>query len=248
VRALAFCFLVAATAGCAGEGAAVDSNDDVTCQRIVGGSVDDHSAAVASLEDEWGTQFCSGTLVGSSRTQSVVLTAAHCLDWPITRVLFGDDRRHPDVTAAVSTAVSHPDFEATSGRHDFAVLMLDSRLDGIAPIPVAAPGTDGLQTGTEVEIVGFGDTETDASNAERRGIRRTLSALDSTEFSYRQSDGGPCLGDSGGPAVGTSRGLPAVVGVTSYGLGDCSADGVSGRASATAEFVSAFIQSDCARD
>jgi hypothetical protein len=247
MRALVFYFFVAVTAGCAGEGAAVDPSG-ASCQRIVGGALDDRSGAVASLEDEWGTQFCSGTLVGSNRTESVVLTAAHCLDWPITRVLFGQDRRHPDVTATLSAAVVHPDFEATSGRHDFAVLMLDSRLDTVAPLPVAAVAADGLQTGAEVQIVGFGDTETDTSNALRRKIQRTLSALDSTEFSYTQSDGGPCLGDSGGPAVGTSRGLPAVVGVTSYGRGDCSTDGVSGRASAAAEFVNAFIQSDCAHD
>ena len=58
---------------------------------------------------------------------------------------------------------------------------------------------------------------------------------------FDASEGGTCLGDSGGPAIWTHRGLDFVVGVTSYGYPDCKFVNADAIVSEYEPFISQFV-------
>src|SRR5207245_824748 len=92
-------------------------------------------------------------------------------------------------------------------------------------IPVPQPGQDGVAIGTQLEHVGFGVTDNNGSNSQRRHGTSTLDqGLDA--LTLQSSQGGPsnipgvCEGDSGGPALvpaGAAQSQQMVVGTTSFG-------------------------------
>jgi len=216
------------------------------CATIVGGFPDDMNSAVAALVGADGELYCTGTLVGSADSRSLVLTAAHCLDWPITGVIFGERYTNPQTHAAVESVRVHPDFDELSGDFDFAILVLDELVVGVQPLPFAGSrGTgDDLELGTPLVFIGYGETEHDLENSRRNAVSGTVLSLTDASFSYGQDEGGPCYGDSGGPALALLRGELAVVGVTSHGDGGCWSSGVSGRVSAAADFIGELLKQD----
>ena len=212
-----------------------------TCQAIVGGHPDARSTAVVSLEDDLGEQLCSGTVIGTQASNAVVLTAAHCLDQPITRALFGEDRRRPVWISNISSALAHPGFDYDTGRYDIALVVLDDAPPEVRALPLPSAQWDGLTLDGSVEIIGYGDTETSADNTLRLAVPTKLSSLDALQFSYDQALGGPCLGDSGGPALSLIDGWSTVVGVTSFGSGGCRSQGVSTRVIAALDFLDSQV-------
>jgi hypothetical protein len=60
-------------------------------------------------------------------------------------------------------------------------------------------------------------------------------------FDYLQSGGGPCSGDSGGPAFVVRNSTEYVAGVTSYGDQDCTLYGVSTTVSEYASWIETFL-------
>ena len=103
-------------------------------------------------------------------------------------------------------------------------------------------------SGVQLEFSGFGRTETGSSGVKLKMSRELdvyCGGLNSpadgesgceltnyhhapyASFYYAQNDGGPCSGDSGGPAFITRDGVEYVAGVTSYGDSECTVYGVS---------------------
>ena len=95
---------------------------------------------------------------------------------------------------------------------------------GTAVIPVAM-GNDGLTLGETVEYVGFGTTQNNQNNTLREHASAPVDqAVNANWFQYSEGGathiGGPCEGDSGGPALlpaGVPQAQQTVVGTTSYG-------------------------------
>jgi hypothetical protein len=221
----------------------VDGDDAAFCASIVGGWPDRAHDAVAALVNGWNELVCTGTLVGRAADGSpAVLTAAHCLDDDITAAVFGEDYLlAPSASGAVALRIPHPLFDVDTGEFDFALLIIDGEIANLRPLPMAR-SEDGIATGTAILFVGFGDTGEISGVGARAAVAGTVGALTKTSFEYDQSAGGPCFGDSGGPALVTAAGRTTIVGVTSHGLGGgCLARGASARLSAARPFVDSFV-------
>jgi secreted trypsin-like serine protease len=230
--------------------ACADVPDAAQVQRpIFGGTPDlnpDHLAVVALVQEtgfgDW-AEFCTGTLI----TRTVVLTAAHCLDDTDTgdyRVFFGNDATRSGDLVTVLQHVQHPgwDGSAPESGDDVALIRLAGPAPaGVKPIPhlPAAKGLDDSDVGTDLEFSGFGLTESGSSD-EKLHVLVALDAvcpgpdpctdegveISPRAFGYTQEAGGPCFGDSGGPAFIVRDGYEYVAGITSYG-DDCEGYGVS---------------------
>lgn len=238
-------------------------------------------AAVVSLHQRSGnyvyaSPFCSGTLIAAD----VVLTAAHCLDVgkgkkarampPDALVVYVGDRPADDLLShvyAVADTVLHPDFHRVKLLDDVALLRVASPVTESLPVSClpASLGFTSADIGQTLNFAGFGTTEHGTSGMKLQ-VNLPLAALgcgvygcpnsgdSATQLSYSQADyqGGPCSGDSGGPAFFERGGTPYVAGVTSYGDYACREYGVSTRVDAFASWIDAYVDGsqelDCSAD
>jgi hypothetical protein len=218
-----------------------------TAAPIVYGSADAmHTAVVALLSpDGGGYDQCSGTIVQVSGGLGYVLTAAHCCSpAPTVVILHGDygvgvpylDGKSPVAPAYAVNAGSvkvDPAYVPTTA-HDFCMLTFDAPAD--TPFIPVATGDDGLTVGTPVEYVGFGvvtDSLSDSNTLRNHATAPVDTEVTATTFTYDEGGGigGPCEGDSGGPAllpVGAAQAAQTVVGTTSYGTSKCQPSGSTG--------------------
>ena len=224
---------------------------------IINGELPDEPmhAAVVSLHhrvgDTWYPNiFCSGTLIAPD----VVLTAAHCLDEGRNRfdsiepedvvIYVGDNPiTDPDPVPYIVTQVqAHPTYNNRALTGDIGLLRLASS-PNVTPV-AALPASLGLTTADEGAIInfaGFGQDE-DGNYDQKLQIDGLLDSL-YTDFQiyYVQYDGGPCFGDSGGPAFIKRGGTPYVAGLTSYGDSECAQHGVSTRPDYYDGWINDFI-------
>jgi V8-like Glu-specific endopeptidase len=205
----------------------------------------------------WETQ-CTATLVAPA----TVVTAAHCvLDddndaYALSALRFsiGEDAASPSATFTPTALHVHsgydPDVDTAAG--DVAVLELDparSELAAVTPLPFncGALPSSGF-TGTSVQTVGYGCTDTDCDSdiSRRYWAKEKVTALSTSDFTV---DGGGvsgvCFGDSGGPALWQmSDGVVRVVGTLSWGYEPCASEDHFARADGHCAFVGAYVDFD----
>ncbi len=225
-----------------------------------------HQAVVALTWGSGSSNFCSGTLI----TPTVVLTAAHCVDNispTLLEVFFGNNVDQPGERRDAVEVTYHPllDTENLAHGYDLGLVRLASPAPADAtPIAHLPAGLGLTQTdeSTALEFVGFGRTENDTSGIKLTAMAVLAKVCDGPDpclwsgaavahgaFGYPMADGGPCKGDSGGPAFLWRNGREYVAGVTSYGDEFCEYYGVSTRPDSYAAWIDAFIADvgeDCA--
>ena len=227
-----------------------------TNRPIINGTPDTsqaHMAVVALTYGPASGAFCSGTLVAPN----VVVTAAHCLEnvqmqW--VQVFFGDDVTGNGNYRGVSEMQSHTTFNGGSMQGDIGLIRLSSNApSGVTPIPPlpASLGLTSADVGTNVDFSGFGVTEFN-SDGVKLHVQAPIGFVCSQGttcqgyiapygFQYAQSNGGPCSGDSGGPAFVQRVGTEYLAGVTSYGDPNCTQYGVSTMVDPYTSWINGFI-------
>ncbi len=231
---------------------------------IYGGTADTTHDAVRALIRFGNTSLgaCSGTTIARQAGSGILLTAAHCVlaidandqvVLPIQvvspsslYVLPGTDwqKSFQDGTAYfVAEITVHPLYDGrTENPYDLALVRYLGATDATPVIPVLPAADDQLAIGSPFTLVGYGKTETNGNNSQRRKVDKVVGNINARQILYDQNDGkGTCQGDSGGPALVQTPGGERVAGVTSYGNVDCSGSSVSVRVSSSAAFVQGVL-------
>lgn len=189
---------------------------DAGPRPIFGGAtagVCDFPSAVAMLDRDTNSLFCTGTLVHPQ----VVTFAAHCMDpegsWATPgRVMFGEDVDAPVREVEVAACTMHPQWDPATNAFDLAVCVLAEPVTQVPFTPlIMGCEIDQIEPGLEVVIVGFGATgaQLDPEGnplpegaGRKRFTTQTLTVVDpgATEITMIGPDKGGCFGDSGGPA------------------------------------------------
>jgi hypothetical protein len=219
----------------------------VVQQPIYGGTADvTHDAVVeiiSYLPSDLNTMFnCTGTVINVQNGIGYVLTAAHCCNNPVPPALIvaapdfvpyvaDVGFAHPKAPAYAvvpSSIASDPQYDNSTGSHDFCLLQFWGAPATMPTIKLAA----GVPAGTvPMEFVGYGTTKTDNQNTKRFSITMPASASSANAIEYDMTGGrGPCAGDSGGPALvpaGAPQSQQSLVAVTSNGDAACTQGGMS---------------------
>lgn len=176
------------------------------------------------------TVVCTGTVVAPR----VVVTAAHCLDFPheLGRVFYGENLDQSGDGALIADATAHPGFDAVTYLDDIGVVFL--REDApVAPVPLRQSPLGPADIGAQVQIVGYGLTHLPG---ERPGLRRSgtsvITAVEATRFRTEPDPSMSCQLDSGGPVLMLVDGQQVLAGVTSSGDAFCKEYGLNTRVDA----------------
>lgn len=198
-----------------------------------------HTAVVAVLAPVGPTELeeCTGTIVQVQNGNGYVLTAAHCCNAYVpTVVVVSDDYAVGEAYVSGSPSPVPPVYPVVAGSvvydalydgedHDFCMLQFSGATADTATIGLPTTSGDGLELGSTVEHVGFGQTQTSPTNTQRRTGTDTID-LALTPLVVEFSQGGPqdipgtCEGDSGGPSLfpaSAAQAQQVVVAVQSYG-------------------------------
>ena len=114
------------------------------------------------------------------------------------------------------------------GEHDVALIHLSRPVTGVIPIPLYR---DSIEAGSTATLVGhgaagIGESRDRPEDGERRGATSRVDSVSAAwlYFSFdappqgTELEGAPGRGDSGGPAIITSKGKQAVAGISSAGF------------------------------
>jgi secreted trypsin-like serine protease len=236
---------------CASASAETDSADlAAQDDAIVGGAATTAYSYVVGVGSDSQGAFCTGTVI----SKRVVITAAHCVGG-INRVFFGTKAARPAAVVVVASETAHPGYNDVSMANDLAILALEADAP-VQPAPLVreALTNSSAWIGPDFTFVGFGLTNgnTQTGFGTKRVVKFPIAAVgparvggtpgsvDSTQFYYRVAGKNTCNGDSGGPAFATRRGVLSLAGVTSFGDGPCTFDGVQQKTDQAA--IQSFIQ------
>jgi MYXO-CTERM domain-containing protein len=221
--------------------------------------------AVVALTDSQKSWFCSGTYIGQRRVASAAHCLAG--GPPPKFVYFGAAAdsdaaacQQGNQTACakfvgVQSATANPLYASSGGQDgDISVIVLKADPPaGVPAVPIVNAG-DGTElteadNGQPCDFAGFGveNGVNQSGGGTRLHVTITFGNLgpgsapdgtyDADSFYYAQPSGGPCNGDSGGPAFLTRGGQLYLAGVTSWGDQNCTQYGVSTRVDTYADFL-----------
>jgi secreted trypsin-like serine protease len=225
---------------------------------IVGGQPESAWPAVGALRisTENGDSFCSATAI----TPRWLLTAAHCVDpsvigsSPGFSFVVGDDIAAPAaVEHAIDDAVVHPNFNANdlAAGCDIALLHVAGGDLPLLPFKLNGTALTNAFVNRHVVVAGYGVTSASDGGGTTLGTRRSgivaIDYVDNAIIASSQSTPSTCQGDSGGPAfVFDADGFPEIVGVSSFGDGNCDSLQAFSRVDAVRTFIDA-VTDDSAR-
>lgn len=223
MRALLSSLTLISLAACAGSS---DGDVGTTVAPIVGGTPAPDDAAVVLLAAYPSDRSVLATCTASVISDTVLLTAAHCVDHP--GWLYGmfpgaDAAAYPTLAALephllpVSAVHMHPSYDrAAPFTADIAVAIL-AQPTAIAPLPVHRAALTSALVGQPARIVGYGQAVVGTPSSTRRQAATVVAGFDADD-TVRVGDPQhvTCLGDSGGPALVIEGGVETVIGVDSY--------------------------------
>jgi secreted trypsin-like serine protease len=236
------------------------SNDSLSqlTQPIIGGTLDTEHPEVMLLANAG--FLCTGTVIHVEQQMAFLLTAAHCVTEeddeaetvPLRArdfiVIPGADFTESTTAFSVTALAVEPRYRGGFAEHDIAIVQF---FFGNAPAPGVIPpllqSEDTLDVSDPLLLIGYGQTETDDANTQRRQVERNIDALDAELIAYTQADArGTCFGDSGGPGLVEVDGAERVAAVISGGVDNiddtCAGGfGVSTRVSGYEEFIASVL-------